>query len=115
MAKALAVLRTAFLVFIAGYTLRAMPFVTSPARTFDEQYAVCSASLHLLVRAAWIAIAWIAFETVVGWMGVSWRGRRARLATTTGAATPTPTATSSSTPTSSSTSTETRDPDRPPR
>jgi hypothetical protein len=122
MAKALAVLRTAFLVFIGGYTLRAMPFVTSPARTFDEQYAVCSASLHLLMRAAWLAIAWIAFETVVGWIGVSWRGRRARLAAATNAtgtrtATPIPTSTPTSTSTSTGTPTQpsTRDPDRFPR
>jgi hypothetical protein len=68
MLKALAVLRTAYLVFIVGYTVRAMPFVTTVARTFDEQYAICSSSLHVLVRAAWLAIAWIAFETVVGWL-----------------------------------------------
>jgi hypothetical protein len=119
MAKTLAVLRTAFLVFIAGYTLRAMPFVTSPARTFDEQYAVCSASLHLLVRAAWIAIAWIAFETVVGWIAVSWRGRRARRAATTATptrtATPAPTTTAApSSPTSTSTGTSTQPPTRDP-
>jgi hypothetical protein len=75
MLKALAVLRTVYLVFIVGYTVRAMPLVTSVARTFDEQYALCSASLHVLVRAAWLAIAWIAFETVVGWVAVSWRRR----------------------------------------
>jgi len=68
MLKLLAVLRTIFLVFIIGYTLRAMPFIAGVARTFDEQYAVCSSSVHLLVRAAWLAIGWIAFETVVGWI-----------------------------------------------
>jgi len=68
MLKTLAVLRTAYLVFIIGYTVRAMPFITTVARTFDEQYAICSSSLHVLVRAAWLAIAWIAFETVVGWL-----------------------------------------------
>jgi hypothetical protein len=86
MAKALAVLRTAYLLFIIGYTVRAMPLLTSVARTFDEQYALCSSSLHVLTRAAWLAIAWIAFETVVGWIGVSWRRR-----TSTRTSTPTPT------------------------
>jgi hypothetical protein len=88
MLKALAVLRTAYLVFIVGYTVRAMPFVTTVARTFDEQYAICSSSLHVLVRAAWLAIAWIAFETVVGWL----LARRKPLRVP---ATPTPTTTSS--------------------
>lgn len=68
MYKTLAVLRTVFLIFIVGYTIRAMPVFTSVANTFDEQYARCSASLNLVVRAAWIAVAWIAFETVVGWV-----------------------------------------------
>ena len=69
MLKALAVLRTLFLFAIAGYTAWAMPWSTHVARTFDEQYARCSDSLALMIRAAWIAIAWIAFETAVGfWM-----------------------------------------------
>jgi hypothetical protein len=67
MLKALAVLRTIFLVFIIGYTARAMPWWTNVARTFDEQYARCSDALSLLIRAAWLAIAWIALETAVGW------------------------------------------------
>ncbi len=76
MYKALAVLRTVYLLFIVGYTIRAMPIFTSVSNTFDEQYARCSASLNLVVRAAWLAIAWIAFETVVGWM-LAARVRRA--------------------------------------
>lgn len=67
MLKALAALRTIFLVFIIGYTIRAMPWWTNVARTFDEQYARCSDALGLLIRAAWLAIAWIALETVLGW------------------------------------------------
>jgi hypothetical protein len=67
MLKALAVVRTLFLVFIVGFTVRAMPWWTNVARTFDEQYARCSDALALLIRAAWIAIAWIALETAVGW------------------------------------------------
>ena len=68
MLKVLAVLRTVYLIFIVGYTVRAMPLFTTVSKTFDEQYALCSASLGLLLRAAWLAIAWIALETVVGWI-----------------------------------------------
>ncbi len=68
MLKTLAVLRTIFLIFIIGYTVRAMPFFTSVARTFDEQYARCAQGISLLLRAAWIAIGWIALETIVGWI-----------------------------------------------
>jgi hypothetical protein len=76
MYKALAVVRTIYLLFIVGYTVRAMPFFSTVPRTFDEQYARCSAGLNLLVRAAWLAIAWIAFDTVVGWV-IATRSRRA--------------------------------------
>jgi hypothetical protein len=67
MLKALAVLRTVFLVFIVGYTVRAMPLFVNPARTFDESYARCADALNLVLRAAWIAIGWIAIETALGW------------------------------------------------
>ncbi len=70
-------IRTLFLLFIAGYTLRAMPFFYSVANTFDEQYARCSASLNLVIRAAWLAVAWITLETIVGWLLVSLARRRA--------------------------------------
>jgi H+/Cl- antiporter ClcA len=68
MLKVLAVLRTIVLVFIVGYTIRAMPVFTSVANTFDEQYARCSSSLNQVVRAAWLAVAWIVVETVLGWI-----------------------------------------------
>jgi len=68
MYKTLAVMRTVFLLFIVGYTIRAMPVFTSVATTFDEQYARCSSALNLVVRAAWFAVSWIAFETLVGWV-----------------------------------------------
>jgi hypothetical protein len=74
MLKALAVLRTVFLIFIVGYTARAMPWWSNVARTFDEQYARCSDALSLVIRAAWLAIGWIVFETAVGW----WLATRAR-------------------------------------
>ena len=75
MYKALAVLRTVYLIFAVGYTIRAMPIFSSVATTFDEQYARCSSSLNLVVRAAWLAVAWIAFETALGWFLVA-RARR---------------------------------------
>ncbi len=67
MLKTLAVLRTIFLVFIIGFTIRAMPLFVAPARTFDESYARCADSLGQVIRAAWVAIAWIAVETLLGW------------------------------------------------
>jgi hypothetical protein len=68
MLKAMAVIRTLFLIFIIGYTVRATPLTTAFSRTFDEQYARCSTSLGLLVKAAWLAVAWITLETIVGWI-----------------------------------------------
>jgi hypothetical protein len=65
MLKALAVLRTVFLVFIAGYSLRALPWGWS--RTFDEEYARCTATRAFAIQAVWIAIAWIVFDTVINW------------------------------------------------
>ncbi len=67
MLKVMAVLRSVFLVFIIGSSVRAMPWFTTVPRTFDEQYSRCSASVSLLIRAVWLAIAWVAFETIVGW------------------------------------------------
>ncbi|WP_176062872.1 hypothetical protein [Anaeromyxobacter diazotrophicus] len=90
MYKTLAVLRTVFLVFIVGYTVRAMPVFTSVANTFDEQYARCSTSLNLVMRAAWIAIAWIALETVAGWLLARRRPRPPAPAAPASAAPPPP-------------------------
>jgi hypothetical protein len=76
MLKVLAVLRSLFLVFVVGYTVRALPVFTTVAATFDEQYARCSGALGLLVRAAWMAIAWIALETALGWWMAVRAGRK---------------------------------------
>ncbi len=75
MLKTLAVLRSLFLIFIVVYTLRGMP-IWGLTKTFDEQYARCSASLGSITPAAWIAIAWIAFETAVGWWLATRQARR---------------------------------------
>ncbi len=74
MLKALAVLRTLFLVFIVGYTVRALPWGWT--RTFDEEFARCTATRAIAIQAAWMAIAWIAFDTVVSWWLASRAGRR---------------------------------------
>jgi heme A synthase len=77
--KALAVLRTLFLVFLVGYTVRAMPF-WSVSQTFDEQYARCAENLAMASRAAWLAIGWISFEAAVGWWLATRDGRKKALA-----------------------------------
>jgi hypothetical protein len=68
MAKVMTVLRTAFLVFIVAYTVRGLPIFSQLARTFDEQYARCREMASILQSAAWMAIAWIALDTAVGWI-----------------------------------------------
>lgn len=65
MLKAMAVLRSLFFVFIVAWALRVLPWGWS--RTFDEEFARCTATRALAIQAAWMAIAWIALETVVGW------------------------------------------------
>lgn len=72
MNKAVAIVRTLFLIFIVGFTVRALPFFWSVPRTLDEQYSRCAGNLEIVQRAAWLAIAWIALETAVGW----WRAMR---------------------------------------
>jgi len=68
MLKALAVVRTIFLIFIVGFTIRSMPlFMGNVSKTFDEQYARCADGLGLVTRAAWLAVAWIGLETLLGW------------------------------------------------
>ena len=64
------VLRTVFLIFITGFTARAVPFYWYTAKTFDEQYARCSSALGILQQASWLAVAWILVEVIVGWMAV---------------------------------------------
>ena len=59
MYKALAVLRTVFLVFIVGFTVWTTALASYPSAV-ETARAVGSA--------AWIAIAWIGFETLVGWL-----------------------------------------------
>jgi hypothetical protein len=61
MVKVLAALRTVFLVFIVVYTvLRGTFFQATPEE--------CPGALRSFQQAVWIAIAWIAFDTLVGWL-----------------------------------------------
>jgi hypothetical protein len=85
MLKTMAVLRTVYLLFIVGYTIRVMPLFTSVSTTFDEQYARCASSLNMVVRAAWLAVGWIGVETVVGWWMVRRAARSLPLPAETGA------------------------------
>jgi hypothetical protein len=84
MLKVMAVVRTLFLIFIAGFAARGLPLFWSVPRTFDEQYARCSNSLKIAQSAVWLAIAWIALEVVVGW----WMTARARSAPREASASP---------------------------
>ncbi len=65
MLKVMAVLRTLFLVFILYLAVKTLPWGWS--MTFDEEFARCTATRAAALKAAWLGIAWIAFETFVGW------------------------------------------------
>ncbi len=86
MQRALAVVRTVFLIFIAGYGFRAMPWYTSVPKTLDEQYARCSSAVDMLIRAVWFAVAWILVDTLLSW----WIATRSRKAAASTAAPPGP-------------------------
>jgi hypothetical protein len=88
MLKTIAVLRTIFLVFILGSTVRAMPWWSTVPRTFDEQYSRCAEHLGLVIRSAWLAIAWILLETAVGWWIATRRPKAAEVETPPPAAPP---------------------------
>jgi heme A synthase len=81
MNKVMAVVRTAFLFFIAGYT-----FFTTPMEVWGSAtLAVTMDSLRRTNRAAWMAIAWIAFETALGWLSVRLRRKPAAATGSSGA------------------------------
>jgi hypothetical protein len=80
LARIWTILRTIYLLVMVAYALWATPWMPlTVARTFDEQYSRCASSLVTLQRATWLAIAWIALETLVGW-GAIWRRARAERA-----------------------------------
>jgi hypothetical protein len=65
--KVLAVLRTAFLAFILFYTIKNTPILFGLPSDINEPYKICKESYEMLKSATWLAIAWIVFETAVGW------------------------------------------------
>ncbi len=73
MYKAFAALRTLFLIFIVAYTL-----VVAPEAIFAGTVTVTVDTLHRLQRATWLAIAWIAFETLLGWIVAAFRTGRTK-------------------------------------
>jgi hypothetical protein len=75
MIKVMAVLRTLFLAGIVGYMLWALPLgiLLSSAKT-SATFNVDI--LEKVASGGWIAIAWIAMETVFGWFRVWLEGRR---------------------------------------
>ena len=81
MLKAMAVLRTIFLIFIAGYGFRAMPWYTSVPKTLDEQYARCSSAVDMLIRAVWFAVGWILIDTLLSWWLATRRRKEAAAST----------------------------------
>ena len=74
--KALAVLRTAFLAFIVYYTLSATPVLVGLPTDINEPYQKCKVGYEALSGAIWMAIGWIAFETLAGWWLATRAGRR---------------------------------------
>lgn len=67
MLKALALLRTLFLVALVGYTVWSMPWSFGLPAGSAEAYDACRSGLTLLTRGIWAAIAWIGFDTAIGW------------------------------------------------
>jgi hypothetical protein len=78
--KVMAILRTLFLLFLVGISVRAMPVFWKVAQTRDEDYARLATSLDFLKGAVWYAIAWILFDTIVGWLIAVHRSRAERAA-----------------------------------
>ncbi|HEX9241940.1 MAG TPA: hypothetical protein VF875_05810 [Anaeromyxobacter sp.] len=68
MLKALAVVRTIVLLFLIGYTLRAMPWVFGLPTGSSQAFDTCRSSLTSVTWAAWIAVAWVAIDTAIGWL-----------------------------------------------
>jgi len=72
MLRVMAVLRTAFLLFIVVYTLWTTEFAIGGGVAM-----VTPEAMRRATRTVWIAIGWIAFDTVVGWLMSSWQRARA--------------------------------------
>jgi len=67
MLKVMAVLRLAVVVVLVPYTVWSLPWAALMAKTFDEQYARCAASLRELSIAMGLTIAWLLVDALLGW------------------------------------------------
>jgi hypothetical protein len=67
MLKMIAVVRTVVLLLILGSGVRATPWSLTLPPNSAILYDKCRVSLSELQVTAWLAIGWIALETVVGW------------------------------------------------
>jgi hypothetical protein len=74
----MALVRSAYLAFLVGYTLVVSPLglIWSGAAT-RQGTTVAVPIVERIFTAAWLAIAWVALEVAVSWFRV-WREARAR-------------------------------------
>jgi hypothetical protein len=82
-----ALVRSAYLAFLVGYTLAVSPLGKLWIGPATAQGVVPVPVVEKLFIAAWLAIGWIALETVVAWTRV-WLAARARRRAATAAASP---------------------------
>jgi hypothetical protein len=74
----MALLRSAYLAFMIGYTLAVSPILELwSGATPQKANLVPLAVLEKVFTAAWLAIGWIALEVVISWVRV-WNDARAR-------------------------------------
>jgi hypothetical protein len=74
----MALLRSVYLAFLVGYTLVVSPLgILWSGSTTRQGTTVAVPIVEKVFIAAWLAIGWIAVETVVSWSRV-WLDRRAR-------------------------------------
>jgi len=77
MTKVMAVLRTLFLVGVAGYLLWAMPLAIMFSTEATREAACFKVpDIDKVASGGWAAVAWIAMEVVFGWSRVWLEGRR---------------------------------------
>jgi hypothetical protein len=74
----MALLRSAYLAFLIGYTLAVSPLALLWSGTVTRQgTTVAVPVVEKVFVAAWLAIGWVALEAVVAWVRV-WLDARAR-------------------------------------
>jgi hypothetical protein len=77
MLKLTAILRTLVLAGLAGYLIWAMPLGILFSGTSTREAASFKVEvIESVARAAWLAIGWVALETIGGWVRV-WSAARA--------------------------------------